>query len=482
MMKKTLITLIAFVAMATTMTAFGQIDTVNHYDPNRYLATTFQQNWFISADGSINWWKGSDKNPMGNYTAVQWGKPSFGASLNLGKWITHSFGVRLSYDVNGGKSYIDGLHVNRRLINFLFDGNFTYDEDYANNGIYTYIPGKNDFPSEDGADENGYYNTSFMYHNLHLDVFLSPIDLIQGYYNPYRVYTPHIYIGMGAAAVSEGILITPDLIYNSKNKGNPDKEKGVNFELAASAGLINNFRLSNHLDLHLDLKWSAQRWNIDSWFYEPGGQQGGWYYADGTAATGNVPNEAGENPTYYNRHRIDQNFSIGMGLCYYFSRIYELPMNCTKEMEEFKKKLALCEEEMANLPVVGDVPCDTIEKIVYVQDEDIISYPFSIFFNLDSYQLMSRRDLVNLREIAEVAKANGYKLRLRGSCDSATATAAYNQTLSENRCRKIMMELMEMGIPESQIILVPVGGVNELDPTEFDRRVLIDLIKEAPKK
>lgn len=481
-MKKTLITIIAFVAMATTTSVFAQVDTVDHYIQNRYLATTLQQNWFISADGSIDWWKGSDKNPAGNYTAVQWGRPSFGASLNVGKWITHNFGLRLSYDVNGGKSYMDGLHAKNRKMNFLYEGTFTYDENFAESGIYTYTPGKNDFPTENGSDENGYYNTSFVYHNLHLDVLLSPIDLIQGYYNPERVYTPHIYFGMGAAAVSEGILITPNLIHNSQNKGNPDAEKGVNFELSGAAGLINNFRLGNHLDLHLDLKWSAQRWNIDSWFNEPGNQQGGWVYPDGTIANGNVANAEGQMPTYYGRHRIDQNFSVGLGLCYYFSRIYQLPMNCTKEMDEFKKKLALCEEEMANMPVAEDVPCDTIERIVYIQDQDIISYPFSIFFNLDSYQLMSRRDLVNLREIAEVAKANGYKLRLRGSCDSATATAAYNQTLSENRCRKIMMELMEMGVPQDQIILVPVGGVKELDPTEFDRRVLIDLIKEAPKK
>ena len=73
--------------------------------------------------------------------------------------------------------------------------------------------------------------------------------------------------------------------------------------------------------------------------------------------------------------------------------------------------------------------------------------------------------------------ANNYKLRLRGSCDSATATPEYNQKLSENRCRKIMMELLDMGFPEENIILEPVGGVKELDPTEFDRRVLIDLIK-----
>ena len=74
--------------------------------------------------------------------------------------------------------------------------------------------------------------------------------------------------------------------------------------------------------------------------------------------------------------------------------------------------------------------------------------------------------------------AKGWKIRLRGSCDSATATAEYNQRLSENRCLKIQSELMEMGVPENQMIIVPVGGVHELNPTEYDRRVLIELVKE----
>ena len=90
---------------------------------------------------------------------------------------------------------------------------------------------------------------------------------------------------------------------------------------------------------------------------------------------------------------------------------------------------------------------------------------------------MSNRDLVNLMEIANVAKEHNYKIRLRGSCDSATATPSYNQTLSENRCRRIMLELLQMGIPEDQIILVPIGGIKELNPTEYDRRVVVDLVK-----
>ena len=160
-------------------------------------------------------------------------------------------------------------------------------------------------------------------------------------------------------------------------------------------------------------------------------------------------------------------YTIGAGLTYYFSREYDLPVNCCEEMDSFRKKL----DEF--------VECDTIVKFVNVESEEAISYPFSIFFHRDSYQLMSRRDIVNLKEIAQVAMENGYKIKLTGSCDSATATPAYNQTLSENRCRKIMIELLELGVPESQIILDPIGGVKHLDPTEYDRRVLVQLVREA---
>jgi|GEM_PF-1537204 len=462
-MKKSIITLLAIMGLTFASMNASPSDTI------RKPINNFKQNWFISADGSVDWWKGSDKNPAGNYTAVQWNNPSFGASINVGKWINPSIGARLSYDVNGGKSYIDGLHANAHRLNFLFDGDFIYDD---NGNFVSYENGSD-------PDENGYYNTSFMFHNLHGDVMISPIDLIQGYYNPKRVYTPILYAGMGVAVVSEGILCTPDIVNNYKNKGNDDLTNGINYEFAASAGLINNFRLGNHVDLHLDFKWSGQRWNIDSWFNEPGNQQGGWIYPDGTIAAGNVANDAGEMPTYYGRNRIDQNLSVGMGLTFFLNRNFDLPKNY---LDEINKTIETETVFVHDTVVKLDTQIVNVHDTIVMQTEEIISYPFSIFFNLDSYQLTSRRDLINLEQIANVAKANGYKIRLRGSADSATATPAYNQTLSENRCRKIMIELMEMGIPAEQIILLPVGGVKELDPAEFDRRVLVELVKEVPKK
>ena len=168
-------------------------------------------------------------------------------------------------------------------------------------------------------------------------------------------------------------------------------------------------------------------------------------------------------------------YTAALGITYYFSREYDLPVNCC---EEYKRAQDMI-DSLLNLP--KEFVHDTVVNFVNVETEDILSYPFSIFFNRDSYELMSRRDIVNLREIAKVAKDNGYKLKLTGSCDSATATPAYNQTLSENRCNKIKNELMQLGVPENQIILEPIGGVKQLDPTEYDRRVLIQLLKEGQK-
>lgn len=434
-MKKNIIALIAFLAITTASMASMKVDSV------RYLSSTMKQNWFISAQATCNWWQGSMRTPEGysrSYTAVEWNKPTIGFSVNAGKWITHNVAVRLRYSNNRINSYIHGRHIGLSHIQFLYGDNPTPVEGTGNGEIYA---------------------TSMRYHNLMGDVMISPIDLFLGYYNPDRVWTPVIYVSGGAACTSNGISMIKSIIdYNKAEAGEGD---GYNFELAAGLGLCNNFRLSKYLDINLDLLWTFQRWTLDSWTYE--------FEQDNIRPK-----------------RFDNLYTATLGLTYYINREYELPVNCADEIENLRKRLSACEEEMKNLLAqtpAGDnnQPCDTVTQYVYVQDKDIISYPFSIFFNKDSYQLMSRRDLVNLREIAEVAKTNGYKIRLRGSCDSATATAAYNQKLSENRCRKIMMELMEMGITEDQIVLLPVGGVQELDPTEFDRRVLVELLKEAKK-
>ncbi len=435
-MKKVFISMIALLAVSTMAMASGRVDSV------RYQTTKAGKNWYISAGATCNWWQGSMRAPEGftkSYTAVEWGKPTFGFNVFVGKWINHKVGVKLGYSNTKINSYIYGRHIGLNHIQYLY--------------------GDDPQPVEvvNGME---IYRTSMRYHRLQADFMLSPIDFFQGYYNPKRVWTPVLYVSMGGAYNSKDFFALKSLIDNARAKKlNPDNPEttAANFELALGAGLSNNFRLGTHFDLNLDLSWTFQRWTIDSWTYEFDGQYAG---------------------KSVRPKRFDNMYTASVGLIYYFSREYDLPINCCEEMDSLRKKLDI----FVNMPkeeTTPQEPCDTIVKFVNVQTEEVLSYPFSIFFNRDSYQLMSRRDVVNLREIANVAKENGYKIRLTGSCDSATASASYNQTLSENRCNKIKTELLELGIPEDHIIIDPVGGVKKLDPTEYDRRVLIQLMKEA---
>ena len=212
------------------------------------------------------------------------------------------------------------------------------------------------------------------------------------------------------------------------------------------------------LDLFLSFIWTAQEYHIDSW-----------------------RNEYGVSNPEQRRPRIaDFNYSGQLGLNWSIrGRIYELPYNYENEMKELRERLHQCEEAMTtpdgNTVTVTEQVYDTV---FITSPGEFVSYPLSIFFNLDSYELMSSRDLVNLREIAKVAMDHGCKIKLRGSCDSATASAEYNQRLSENRCNKVKQELMKLGVPEGRITYDAVGGVKELDPTKYDRRVIITLIKD----
>lgn len=392
-------------------------------DSTRYLASTMKQNWFITANASVNWWQGSDRNPAGNYTSLN--GPTFGGGVSFGKWITHNIALRLAYDVNRSHSYINGLHTadHQRV---------QYDFLYANNPT---------------PDANGYCATTFMYHNLHADVMLSPLDLIQGFYNPERFFTPIIFVGMGGACVSGRLSVIQSII-----------EKKRNFELSADAGVMGLFKLNSQLDLFLSFIWTAQEYHIDSW-----------------------RNEYGVSNPEQRRPRIaDFNYSGQLGLNWSIrGRIYELPYNYENEMKELRERLHQCEEAMTtpdgNTVTVTEQVYDTV---FITSPGEFVSYPLSIFFNIDSYELMSSRDLVNLREIAKVAMDHGCKIKLRGSCDSATASAEYNQRLSENRCNKVKQELMKLGVPEGRITYDAVGGVKELDPTKYDRRVIITLIKD----
>jgi outer membrane protein OmpA-like peptidoglycan-associated protein len=383
----------------------------------RYQAAKFSQNWFIDAAGTYSWF--AAYGTTYRHLSPLYGK-QFGVSGKIGKLVSPSFGVRIGYDLHSSTNRWYG-----------------------------------------GANPTSHFNLfsqtndHFQYKSLHVDLMESPIDLIWGY-NPDRIYTMWLYGGaalMAADKPSETRFVFHTGLLGGANLSH--------MELGFLGGVMNNFRLGRAVDFHIDFQATATRWSFDDIAMEP---HSIW-------------------------HRMHVDFTAEAGFMWYLGgRGLDLVPDCEPEVidcseqeariQELLKQLEDCKNGVVTDPsgntIVINKPCDTVYQTI---EAEAITYPFSIFFNKGSYELRDGRDRVNLDAIAKVAKEKGYKVTLRGTCDSATASSAFNKTLAENRCRKIKDELVKLGVKESNIVVDAVGGVKELNPTEYDRRVLISLSK-----
>ncbi len=283
----------------------------------------------------------------------------------------------------------------------------------------------------------------FVLETAHFDLMLSLMDLFGGYRND-RIYRLFLFGGFGIAAHTNDFFV-----FNPKQ---------MNKEFCAVAGLTNNFRLGKHFDFHIDLQAIAPKYTIENQFGAP----------DPKLVNLNLSALAGLTWYMGGRH---------FDFCEACPEVECPEADCSAKDKEIKNLQNKINELQANANntntgAVVNQPCDTVVKFINGE-----TAPMSIFFNKDSYQIRDNRDLINLQEMAKVAKDNGYKINLRGTCDSATATSEYNKKLAENRCRKIKDELVKLGVAESKIIMDVVGGVNELKPAEYNRRVLVTFSK-----
>lgn len=126
--------------------------------------------------------------------------------------------------------------------------------------------------------------------------------------------------------------------------------------------------------------------------------------------------------------------------------------------------------ELANQPKVQEAPApQTIRELV--------GTPLTIFFNLNKSTVANKKELFNLGMLAEYAKEHNCSLNVTGYADSKTGNADYNRALSEKRAYTIANKLIKMGVPADKINVKAGGGVNELSPVSYNRRVLVEVAK-----
>lgn len=108
-----------------------------------------------------------------------------------------------------------------------------------------------------------------------------------------------------------------------------------------------------------------------------------------------------------------------------------------------------------------------------------VGSPILFFFNLGTSNLTDNSQLVNLDEIARVAKTYGLSIRVTGAADSATGTASINSGLGNDRADYIISELQKRGIAPSFITKINRGGIDTLTPNEANRHCKIELFLTA---
>ncbi|MCM1312166.1 MAG: OmpA family protein [Bacteroides sp.] len=105
----------------------------------------------------------------------------------------------------------------------------------------------------------------------------------------------------------------------------------------------------------------------------------------------------------------------------------------------------------------------------------ITSAASSVFFNINSSKIVSKKDLINLEAVAAAAKNSNAKVVVTGTADSKTGTSAYNQKLSEARAKAVADELVNLGVSRDKIEVKGIGGVNDVTPYNLNRRAIVEL-------
>ena len=264
------------------------------------------------------------------------------------------------------------------------------------------------------------------YANLHVDALMNVSNMIMGY-NSDRLYNVVPYIGMGGIRVFD---------HDS-------------YSFGFNVGVINTFRLNDYWNINLEMGALLAEKDMDG-FTGP-------------------------------KRGFDDVFTLTAGITYNIGGdtwsnspdISSLVMMNAAEMAALND--ALAQEQARNRNLRNQLAQRPKEVVVEkAMPADYAFAPQSIFFTLGSAKMASHKDMVNLKAIADVVKADGLKLHIVGYADSATGDAKYNQQLSQHRAQTIADELVKLGVSKASIIVEGKGGVATLEPISYNRRVIIE--------
>lgn len=383
------------IIMLFGFTAFAQNEAVIELQSQKgpYLTNRFFDNIFISVAGGANVYWGENDN-RGSF----WKRVAPALDVSLGKWITPGLGVRLQYSGLRAKGWSYGQQ-----------------------------------PYSTGSSQNGFYKEKFHTSNLHADLLWN-VSNAWGGYREDRFWDFVPYVGFGWA--------------HSSNVTDNGYKKN---EIAATAGLLNNMRISPAVDINLELKCMLVNQNFD---FVTGGS------------------------------KAECMSTVTLGLTYKFNRrdfskasdIVPVSDNSMyiNEINDLKGKLAQAQrnrDELANRLAQEQSKEATVVKEMYPVLGDM-----AIFFRINT-AVLTEESIINIGYIADVIKkVPDKKFILYSSADKETGTAAYNQKLSEKRGQAVFDALTKkFGVNPAQLTIQAVGSSEQrFNGAKLNRVVVIE--------
>lgn len=376
-------------AWAQEVEQLGPNDKVE-YTKNSHIVETnpFKYNWFISAGvgGQIYFGDHDKQAGFGD-------KISPALDVSVGKWFIPTLGMRISYS---------GLQARGATQND------------------SYSTGK-DLPGKGG---HGYWlkKQKFNFMNLHADVMLNLNSLIKGY-DETRVWSLIPYVGIGWAYVYD---------------------KPHSNSLSGNFGLINSFRVSDAIDINLDIR--------------------------GTLLTDDFDKEMG--------HRTGESvLSACVGVAYKFkprgwTRGRTITRYNTADLEAMQRQLDDANAEIERLKKAIADGNDKQAKVIVKK----IASSTLILFPIGSSKLNSE-SRVNVGMLAEVIKTADPDAvyTITGYADAGTGSKKLNERLSKERAQAVYDCLInEYGVKESQLKMDYKGGVENMfyDDPRLSRAVI----------
>lgn len=241
-------------------------------------------------------------------------------------------------------------------------------------------------------------------------------------------------------------------------------------EWVAGLGILNNFFLSNRINLFLDLRTMVAK--ADTYGVQHTSKLGRFEFP--CSATIGLAFKLGK--TGFNRHSSITPVVIPVPFTTeQYNALADKVAALEKENAELKDKIAALEDEVAPLRELVDGQTYLYENGKFTAVDVKPGSPITLYFDCGSAKL-SEREKAHFEYFANTVVDGDTKLAVNGYADKQTGSAKRNQQLSEQRVKTVVDLLLKAGAKEENIESAAHGATVQLfDGAAKNRVVTVEL-------